>query len=71
MYSKGLFELLDNNYLHGGIQNTMQWCWKLNVMEGHDTWNDSHVENSETSTKKAKFPDFQWLHDLKTLTASM
>ena len=22
--SKGLFELLDNNYPHGGIQNTMQ-----------------------------------------------
>ena len=25
---------------------------KLNVMEGHDTWNDSHVV---TSTQKAKF----------------
>ena len=51
--SKGLFELLDNNYPHGGIQNTMQNdAGKLNVMEGHDTWNDSHVV---TSTKKAKF----------------
>ena len=55
--AKVLFELLDNP--HGGIQNTMQMMLKLNVMEesveGHDTWNDSHVE---TSSKKLSFQTF-------------
>ena len=27
-------------------------------VEGHDTWNDSHVETSGTLSKKVKFPDF-------------
>ena len=64
MAVKGLFKLPDNcNFPLGGIKNTKQWCWKLNVMEeGHDTWNDSHVV---TSTKKDKFQDFKWLHDLR------
>ena len=60
---KGLFELPDNiNYPHGGIQNTMQWCCNVkivNVMEGsvegHNTWNDSHVE---TWNKKLSFQTF-------------
>ena len=44
------------NYPHGGIQNTMQWCWKLNVMEESIEGHDGH---DETSNSKVKFPDFQ------------
>ena len=51
------FELQDSiNYPHGGIQNTMQRCWKLNVMEESVEGHDSHVV---TSNFKVKFSSFQ------------